>query len=71
MPLGSGLSFSLPQVFQPLRLRQSAADGELQQQDEHNEIERDENARGNDEAEEQRDVPIVLVENGIEALNKS
>ncbi len=69
LPLGSGLSFSLLQIFQPLRLRQSATDEQKQQNEKNEETpdDTDEDNRKNGEPED----PDVLAENGIEALNKS
>jgi len=73
LPLGSGLSFSLIQVFQPLRLRRSAAHDE--KQPEHNDEETQhatrEEAEEQDEAGEREESVERLAENGLEALNKS
>src|SRR5258708_1326325 len=73
LPLGSGLSFSLGQVFQPMHLRQRVA-GEKRWPAHH----REEMQRtSGEEAEEQNETneheePVeLLVENGLEALKKS
>ena len=74
LPLGSGLSFSLLQIFQPLRLRQSATDEPKQPKNKNDETQHDrhEPLRENNEPEEKKQsAPDVLAENGIEALNKS
>jgi RecA/RadA recombinase len=70
LPLGSGFSFSLPQVFQPLRLRQSSLDE--MPQDEHKDDDNfEEESEESDNAEEQKKILVTLAENGIEALEKS
>lgn len=71
LPLGSGLSFALLQVFQPLRLRQSVAREKQQPKVQKSEQDEPLDAEKKGEAGEPAEPLEVLAENGIEALNKS
>src|SRR5215472_17220702 len=68
LPLGSGLSFSLVQVFQPLRLRQSSLNAqESPAGEEHTPMDDEEQDESRDLTPPQQ----VLAENGLDALSQS
>lgn len=74
LPVGAGLSFSLAQVFQPLRLRVRANDGyeERSQGEEEEQVDGPEQlVEANNRTERHEDVQDLFAENGIEALAKS
>lgn len=69
LPVGSGLSFSLIQVFQPLRLRQSSMDAqETPASEEEHSLTDDEES---DRLDEQVPPQETLAENGLHALSQS